>query len=81
MDNTKKSDERKNAIRFVVKNAIQLGATMGTWLDTDFKFNNRAAHAALEAMLPPFVDEIIDRLEAVDLEKNGRCRQCGKEKE
>ena len=64
-----KRDERKEAIRFVVKNAIQLGATMGTWLDTDLKFNNHAAFAALEAMLPHFVDEITDRLKHIEQEE------------
>ncbi len=71
-------DERKDAIKFVVKNAIQLGATMGTWLNSDLPFNQRACFAALQAMLPSFVDEITSRLQEIDRAESGCCRLCGK---
>ncbi len=77
MSEIEKRDERKDAIKFVVKNAIQLGATMGTWLDTDIKFNNRACFDAMHAMLPHFVDEIVSRLKEIERAEAGYCRLCG----
>ncbi len=71
-------DKEKEAVTWVVEHAFRLGATLGTWLDTDLPFCNRAARAASKAMMPSFVDEIELRLRDVARDKEDKCRLCGK---
>ncbi len=73
-------DKEKEAISWVVEHAIRLGACLGTWIDTDLPFCNRAARTALKAMTPVFVDEIELRLRDVTRDKEGKCQLCGKTK-
>ena len=73
--------EREKVLKYVLRHACKLGATLGTWLDSDMKFTNRAAHSALEAMMQHFVDEINLRFGEIEREEDGRCRLCGKKEQ
>ncbi len=68
--------EQKEAIAWVLNSAIKLGTTLGNWLDTDQKFQNRAAFDALDAMKPHFVSEIESRFDDIEREEAGYCWHC-----
>lgn len=70
-------EKRKEALSFVIRMAIKLGATLGSWLDSDMKYCHFAANKALDAMLPEFISEIEQRFRDIEQEENGYCRLCG----
>jgi ABC-type molybdate transport system permease subunit len=70
--------KQEEALLVILREATKLGATLGTWLDSDIKFTHRAAHSALAAMMPHFIDEINQRFRDIEQEESGRCRFCGR---
>ncbi|KKN75908.1 hypothetical protein LCGC14_0376160 [marine sediment metagenome] len=74
-------EEQKEALGFVLRQAIKLGSVLGSWLDSDMKFCHHAANDALKAMTPHFVSEIETRFREIERKKSGLCQLCGKKRE
>ena len=73
--------KQEEVLSFVIRHAFKLGATLGSWLNTDFKFCNYAAHDAVDAMIPHFISEIKQRFTDIEQEESGYCHLCGMKKD
>ena len=72
------NEKQEEVMKYVLIQSFKLGATIGSWLDTDMKFCHRAAHSAVDAMMPHFIQEINLRFGEIEREESGRCTLCGK---